>query len=199
MTHGELALEQAIEAGCPVPTNAAQAAELVARENKAASKIIECIQCKRIGRAGRMHYGGHVLPICEACKAEADAQANRLATSVAAAFAPLAQIPAPKPNPKAIKWAQDQLVSAGSADAFTNAKPGPLAEWLDDLRRTLKTGRYPSWMLEAESHECPTCEVDCVISQEADGPSDEADDVPCATCPLCERCWLMRNGEWEAQ
>lgn len=37
MNHGELALREAIEAGQPVPTNAAQAAELVAHENKAAA------------------------------------------------------------------------------------------------------------------------------------------------------------------
>lgn len=198
-THGELALLAAIDAGGPVATNAAQAAELERLNGaKHAAKVITCKECGHLAEQSHMHHGGHPLPICVDCKAKADAEANGLAVSLAKAFAPLSRFPAPQKDQKAIKWAREQLSIAGSTDALTHATDGALVEWLDDIYRTMKTGRFPAWMLEAESHECPTCEIDCVISEESDGPSDTAKDVPCATCPLCQRQWYMTRGEWEA-
>lgn len=205
MTPQDRTLLAAIDSGNPVAGNRQQAAELIAAENREAANaarrvagLIECRECGKIGQQGRMS-SGHLIQICVACKAKADAQANGLATAVSAAFAPLAKFPPATKDPKAVAWARTQLDNAGSTDALSRASDGALVEWLDDIYRTLKTGRYPSWMLEAESHECPTCEIDCAISEEADGPSDTAKDVPCATCPLCERRWFMSRGEWESQ
>ena len=85
-THGELALLAAIEAGMPVATNPAQAAELVARENKSAAvtgriaaDLVRCKECRKIGeRAFWTECDPHVaLPICVACKRKADELAAR--------------------------------------------------------------------------------------------------------------------------
>jgi len=93
---GNLALSRAIETGSPVPTNAAQAAELrndqdqeLGNGARHAAKIITCKECGHLAEQGKMH-SGHPIPICVDCKAKADARANEMATACVEAFRPLA-------------------------------------------------------------------------------------------------------------
>lgn len=73
---GDNRLMRAIQTGVPVPGTPEQAAELAG--------YIRCRECGKVGPQGRMSSGA-LIPICAACKADADdAAESRLRTAVAA-------------------------------------------------------------------------------------------------------------------
>jgi len=105
---------------------------------------------------------------------------------------------APEKLKRAREWAMEQLRGAIEQDAIECSKtPVHLGQWLEEISDALTHGFMPQ-NLTGETHTCPSCQIDCRIDEQADGPSDTARDVPHAQCPLCDREWYMVRGEWEA-
>jgi hypothetical protein len=84
---------EAVALGHPIANTPAQAIELVEIENREAAATageivagsIVCRECGKVGPQGRMSSGA-LIPICAACKADADGAAEAQLRAACAAF-----------------------------------------------------------------------------------------------------------------